>query len=142
MYYQLTPLRFECTQCGKCCTGNQNHYIAVSDDEVTAIYRQLGISKKWFLKRYMQRQHDIYQGIKLEKNGRCPFLLTGGLCKIYDVRPTQCKTYPYWPELVNSKSAWLAESKRCEGINRGKKVTKSHIRKMLQIQTAAEADSD
>lgn len=36
---------------------------------------------------------------------------------MYEVRPTQCRTYPFWPQFMVSKSEWDAEQTRCEGIN-------------------------
>ncbi len=38
-------------------------------------------------------------------------------CSIYSVRPTQCRTYPFWPSIM-SESEWNLESKLCEGINK------------------------
>jgi Fe-S-cluster containining protein len=114
--------------------------VSLNGREEENIRDYLEISKKWFRQRYLIKREGIYFGIKLEKNGRCPFLNSKGLCRIYPVRPTQCQTYPYWPELVNSRGAWLAEKKRCEGIERGKPVSKAHINKMLAMQ--AQADNE
>ena len=62
---------------------------------------------------------------------RCIFLDDDGKkCTIYEARPTQCRTYPYWPRLMNNETAWIDESVDiekgklwtpenggCEGIN-------------------------
>ena len=40
-------------------------------------------------------------------------------CSIYEVRPAQCRTWPFWPSNVSSIEAWAAAAKRCPGINRG-----------------------
>jgi Fe-S-cluster containining protein len=141
MYYQLATLRFECTQCGKCCIGNRNHYVSVSQHEAENICTHLDISEKWFKQRYLMKRDGIYVGIKLENDGRCPFLNNQGHCRIYPVRPIQCQTYPYWPELMDSRSAWLAEKKRCEGIDQGNRISKAHIKKMLALQEQADEDA-
>ena len=52
-------------------------------------------------------------------------------CHIYPVRPMQCRTYPYWDELVRSRAAWQRESCCCEGIERGPVVARSHIERQL-----------
>ena len=44
------------------------------------------------------------------KEGACIFLDPVGKCGIYDVRPVQCSTYPFWPSLVESSEDWLEES--------------------------------
>lgn len=46
----------------------------------------------------------------------CIFLKDSKLCSIYQVRPVQCSTYPWWPELLTD-AAWEDEATRCEGIN-------------------------
>lgn len=44
------------------------------------------------------------------KEGACIFLDQGGQCSIYDVRPVQCSTYPFWPSLLRNKEAWENEA--------------------------------
>ena len=69
------------------------------------------------------------------KDGRCIFLGKDNGCKVYEARPVQCRTYPFWPEVVNSRTSWTREAKRCEGIERGKRVPLSRIRKALASQS-------
>ena len=139
-YYHFATLRFECTQCGACCTGNSNHYVALNQREAREICHYLGITDKWFKQRYVTKRDGLYIGIKMEKAGHCPFLNDNGRCDIYPVRPTQCRTYPYWPELVHNKSTWFAEKKRCEGIDRGSTISKQHITAMLKKQELADEE--
>jgi Fe-S-cluster containining protein len=53
-----------------------------------------------------------------------------GLCSIYPVRPTQCRTWPFWPENLSSKRAWITAKKRtpCPGMDNGKLVPIHQIR--------------
>jgi Fe-S-cluster containining protein len=74
-------------------------------------------------------------------NGQCVFLGKDNQCNIYHLRPTQCRTYPFWPELLDKEAHWLAERKFCEGIDRGKVVDTRHIRQQLQQQLDAEEDT-
>ena len=68
-------------------------------------------------------------------NDRCIFLsdIDGKTCTIYESRPVQCRTYPYWPKLLFNRTAfnsqavmpddspagphWSAATGGCEGIN-------------------------
>ena len=59
-------------------------------------------------------------------------------CAVYSVRPEQCSTYPCWPEVVLRKRDWERESRRCEGIGRGKVVSKTMITALLEQQTESE----
>jgi len=65
------------------------------------------------------RGDDGVTGIRLGVDGRCPFLGRDNRCRVYPVRPRQCRTYPWWPELVEREADWRAEARRCEGMNRG-----------------------
>ena len=37
-------------------------------------------------------------------------------CSIYPVRPTQCRTWPFWPENIRSRRDWEAAAKTCPGM--------------------------
>ena len=47
---------------------------------------------------------------------QCVFLSEHNQCTIHDVKPTQCRTYPFWPQTLMGKSEWEAEKFKCEGI--------------------------
>jgi len=131
MYYQHAHLRFECTGCGACCTGGADHYVETNATERAAIRAFLKLSSAWFRRRYLVRVDADTTGIRLERNGRCPFLGTDNRCRIYSVRPRQCRTYPWWPELVENKRDWTEEARRCEGMNRGTVVPLRTIERSL-----------
>ena len=40
----------------------------------------------------------------------CTFLNPIGQCSIYDVRPIQCRTYPFWPSILKNKQTWEEEA--------------------------------
>ena len=134
-------LRFECTGCGGCCTGRGNarveYYVAVTPVERRRIRQYLGISVAWFKRRYLMRFEDGDESLRWEGD-RCAFLDDDKRCRIYPVRPVQCRTYPFWPELVESKFAWRAEARRCEGINRGEIVPVARMRHALREQRCAD----
>ena len=123
-------LRFECTGCGNCCTGSpRDYWVEVSKAEQQRIARHLGITLRWLRQRYVLREPDG-DGLSM-KGGACVFL-DGARCRIYAARPTQCRTYPLWPELLQSRKAWQAEAKRCEGIGRGAVIPLATIRQALK----------
>lgn len=132
------PLRFECTGCGRCCFGGADDYVRVSRAESERIRRHLGISRAWLRRRYLTRLEDgLGYGIAL-RAGRCVFLKQDLRCAIYAVRPVQCQTYPFWPELVASARAWRAEGARCEGIGHGQAVPVAFIERQVCRQKHAE----
>jgi len=134
MTYQQNALRFECTGCGNCCTGRGNYYIEVTAEEQRRIQRHLGVSWPWFRRRYVFKFDDTIRSLRMERNGRCVFLDLDNHCRIYPVRPAQCRHYPFWPELVMRPSAWHSEARRCEGIGRGQVVPRVKIERLLKKQ--------
>lgn len=141
MIFRKKALHFECTACGACCSGGIDHYIAVRRADLPAICTYLGIGIRWLRRRYIKPFSASLLSIRTDKNNRCVFLDKDNTCRIYPVRPTQCRTYPYWPELLVNRAAWRAEAIRCEGIDRGKQVPVSRIMKALRQQQAFEEET-
>lgn len=134
MFYETQALRFECTGCGRCCIGGGDYHVFLTDTEAEAIRLHLGLSRRWFRRRYLRRLPDGDQVAAMNADERCIFLGKDNRCRVYSARPAQCSSYPFWPEVLNSKTAWQREARRCEGINRGAVVPLSRIRKALASQ--------
>ena len=139
MYYQVARLKFECTGCGRCCFGDADSYIQVSDAEAEDIRVQLGVSRAWFRRRYLIRLEDgLGQGVRIDPDGRCSLLGSDMRCRVYAQRPRQCRTYPFWPEVVTTRAAWQREARRCEGIGRGAAVPLADIERRLRLERESE----
>jgi Fe-S-cluster containining protein len=106
--------------------------VYLNDEESERIRASLQLSRGWFRRRYLQRLNDGDQVLASGPDERCIFLDAAGKCRVYAARPVQCRTYPFWPELVGSAAAWNREARRCEGINRGRAVARSVIRRALR----------
>ncbi len=107
-------LRFKCTGCGGCCTGAPG-VVWVSEEEMAQIASYLKLPLSEFTKRYVRKMGDRYSLIEMKKNYDCVFL-KDKKCQIYPVRPTQCRTFPWWPHLLESPESWKEAAKSCEGI--------------------------
>lgn len=132
-------LRFECTMCGGCCTGPSG-YVLFTEEEAAAIARKLGVSVAEFLARYTKdmgteiagRRRSIAE-VETEHGLDCVFLdrksMPGkAVCSLYEARPRQCRTFPWWPEHLRSERAWKETARSCEGIGRGPVVRVEEIR--------------
>ena len=140
-------LKFTCTQCGNCCTGGPG-YVWVSKEEIARLAEHLGITPEQTVERYCRRVHGrLSFKERVQPNGEhdCIFLteqparapkagagrkelapgepvpLKRRGCSIYTVRPLQCRTWPFWPENLGSKSEWDHSARRCHGMNHGKR---------------------
>lgn len=133
VFHHHQALRFRCTGCGRCCFGDADSYVEVSAREAEAIRRHLRLSRAWFRRRYVQGiETGSGLGIRLQADGRCPFLTAQLHCRVYPVRPRQCRSYPFWPEVLASRGAWNAEARRCEGIGQGAVVPLGRIEAQLR----------
>ncbi len=63
----------------------------------------------------------------------CPFLDERlGRCRVYSVRPAQCRTFPFWKEMFGPRG-WTAEARSlCEGLDRGRRYHWSEIELYLR----------
>jgi len=124
-------LAFECARCGNCCAGPIEGYVWVSPADIAAIARDLGISQAEVSKKYVRRVGRRFSLIERDGNNDCIFLVGDGQggrqCRIYRVRPTQCRTWPFWKSNLRSPASWAAAGMRCPGINTGPLVTSDEI---------------
>lgn len=119
-------LRFECTQCGDCCKRPGALYL--SSEEAASIAAYLGVSLAYFYDEYLEgNPPHIYNA----PGHACSFLAEDNSCSIYPVRPTQCKTYPFWPHILENQETWEAERRVCEGIGRGSIVEENRVQESL-----------
>jgi Fe-S-cluster containining protein len=109
-------LRFKCTGCGKCCTGSPG-YVWVTEEEIQEMAETLHISVDLFVRRYIRQRDNRYALIEMKaKDYDCVFL-KDNKCLVYQARPSQCRTFPWWKENLLSKESWEMAAQRCEGIN-------------------------
>lgn len=47
----------------------------------------------------------------------CPLLDARGGCRVHPVKPTQCRTFPFWDELLDDTQEWEAAQQYCPGID-------------------------
>ena len=129
-------IRFECQCSGKCCRFRDGyHRVYVSPDERRALAGALGITPSVFTRQYCIPAEGEYS---LKANdGACVFL-DKGLCSVYEARPLQCRTWPFWPENM-SRKAWAVVSAFCPGVGKGPLIPAATIRKKLASQRAADS---
>ena len=115
--------RFECTQCGQCC--RQPGYLVFEQSDIQTAAAACRVTAPEFIDRYLSIVEGEYV-LEVPEGSACPFLLDN-LCTIESGKPKQCRTYPFWPELIDN-DAWAEEALRCEGIGRGPVLTDAQIR--------------
>ena len=132
-------LSFECTMCGNCCTGPEG-YVLVSDAEAAALAARLGVTPDEFLARYTRitREGRSLTERKTEFGLDCIFLdrtkIPGkAVCGVYQDRPRQCRTWPFWPSNLSSPQAWERAKRICPGTGKGE------LHSLVQIRIARDS---
>jgi len=80
------------------------------------IAEKLEISTTTFLSDFCRKDGYKFSIKEIQFKGKynCIFL-TGNRCDIYDVRPKQCRTFPFWNEFENGKNIEYLK-KECIGV--------------------------
>jgi len=123
-------LRFECQRCGRCCRGEPG-FVWVREVEIAAIARFLKMPEDEFMQAYVRVVSNDYSLVEL-RNGDCIFWSPEG-CRIYEVRPVQCRTFPFWNEYTRSERQWREAARRCPGVNRGRVYPAAEIEHLVRL---------
>lgn len=118
-------LSFECAGCGDCCRGTPG-YVWVTLEEAERIARHLAMPLGEFETTCLR--HVMGRMSLLEKpNGDCIFWERDAGCRVYDLRPLQCRTFPFWKQNIKNPSAWDRLASGCPGIGRGRLYCEKEI---------------
>lgn len=130
-------LHFACSECGNCCSGPGEGYIWTTRQEIEFIAEYLkmpiGQLKRKYFKRVMTRVSIIEDSATKD----CIFLEKKDgkkICRIYPVRPNQCRTWPFWSENLASANKWNQAAVRCAGINKGRFYSFEEIEKIRKTK--------
>jgi len=114
---EIQKIGFQCTRCGECCTGEENS-VVVFPAAIRRIATQTGepwpetveppSTGEWDLQGNF---HTLEWRIK-KRCGSCRYYEIDAGCRVYEVRPLICSTYPFYLE----DGALLASE--CRGLGR------------------------
>ena len=124
-------LRFGCSRCGKCCTGEPG-FVWVNDEELAAIaaYRAERVEE---VTRLYTRTGHRGPTLREKANGDCVFYDPGQGCTIYPVRPRQCRTWPFWESNLETPETWEQTTQICPGSGRGELIPAEEITRRMKV---------
>lgn len=111
-------LAFECTKCGNCCTGAPG-FVWVDHDEIQRLADFQGESLDDFGRKYL-RQVGRDLSLIEKPGGDCIFWDKSQGCTVYEARPVQCRTWPFWHENIESPEDWTRVQGGCPGAGQGR----------------------
>ena len=96
-----------CSTCeGTCCIG-ESGYIWISQTEIEKLASLLNLSVQEVGLQYLMKvgyKYSIREKIIGENNYACIFFdLEKKCCSIYEARPSQCRTFPFWNYFKNNE---------------------------------------
>ena len=124
-------LRFTCTRCGNCCTGEPG-FVWVNAEELAAIAALRGEPVGEVTALYT-RPANGRRTLREKANGDCVFFERGAGCTVYPVRPRQCRTWPFWESNVATPEGWERTAAVCPGSGRGELIPAEEITRRLKV---------
>ena len=123
-------IRFQCQSgCTRCC--DQEGFVYLTEADLTKAAAFVNLTPEEFEQRYVYRTRH-QRRLRKPRGNQCTFLTeTGG--SIHPAKPTQCRLFPFWPNLVESRKEWESTAKWCPGIGQGE---------LIQIGDALERASE
>jgi uncharacterized protein len=123
-------LRFQCQGSGQCCVARGTYgYVYLNIHDRRRMAKHLKIATGTFTKKFCLKQDGFFYLADSKK--QCRFL-EGTRCSVYEARPNQCRTWPFWPEHMTAKN-WSEAAKFCKGIGKGPVYTPDHIQALLAL---------
>jgi Fe-S-cluster containining protein len=120
-------LRFTCTQCGKCCTGAPG-VVWVDDDEITKLAAARGMVRHEFIAMFTRKERGRVS-LRERPNGDCVFYDAAKGCTVYQHRPKQCRTWPFWDSNLTTPERWAEVEGTCPGSGEGELIPVEEILK-------------
>jgi Fe-S-cluster containining protein len=122
-------IRFECQGTGGCCRSRGPYgYVYLSLEDRRSLAAHLGLSTYAFTRRYCDKTDGLFHLKHPERD--CCFLVDRR-CQVYEARPLQCRTWPFWPENMDPR-VWRREvAATCPGVGRGRLYSAAEIEAIL-----------
>jgi uncharacterized protein len=98
-------IRFKCTQCGVCCHAKgELAYVYVNQEERRRIAGALEKTLEEFASEYIAMDGRFY--LLKFKDGKCIFLNEDNSCRVQEVKPTQCLTFPFHHDFMQDEESY------------------------------------
>ena len=129
-------LRFSCTRCSACCRHDSG-YVFLSGKDVSILGAALDMEYGEFTKvycRWIPSVNGTWQlSLREKSNFDCIFWTEEG-CSVYEKRPLQCRSFPFWQSVVCDKRNWKMTAQGCPGMGRGSLHSTDSIKKWLALR--------
>jgi hypothetical protein len=132
-------LRFSCERCSACCRFEPG-YVFLSREDVSVLCEALKMQYGGFIEAYCRwipaGNGTSQLSLKEKQNYDCVFWNpgNGGGCLVYEKRPLQCRTFPFWISVMCDKNSWKMTAQACPGMDQGALHSRDSIKSMLAMR--------
>jgi Fe-S-cluster containining protein len=130
-FWYRDGLCFKCTRSGNCCSGAPG-VVRVTDEDIASLARCLQLSTAKFREIYTREVGEDELSLKEKSNHDCIFFQREAGCTVYEHRPRQCRTWPFWRHVVSSPERWAEESQHCPGMGHGPRYSAEEIERIVE----------
>ncbi len=94
-------------------------FVWVDEQEIVALAAEMKMSVDDFEHKFV-RQVGLQKSLVEYPDGDCIFLDPQTRhCTVYEARPVQCRTWPFWSSNLKRKSDWKETCRVCKGSGQG-----------------------
>lgn len=101
--------------------------------DIQAMADAVELDVQEFEKRYV-RDVGVRKSLNEYANGDCVFFDNKTRkCQVYEARPRQCRTWPFWDSNLRSPEAWAETCQACPGSGTGKLYQLEQIEEQRKV---------
>jgi Fe-S-cluster containining protein len=127
-------LCFSCKRCSSCCRL-ESGYVYLSENDLSRLANEFKMEYTAFITtwcRWVSFDRESERlALKEKSNFDCIFW--NQQCTVYEARPLQCRTFPFWDNVVCSPEAWERAAGGCPGLNTGVRHSGEKIGQFLRM---------
>lgn len=131
--FHESGLTFSCTRCNLCCRFDSG-YVWLSRADLARLASGLGLSRQDLLDTYCRVVNlggFKHLSLREQPNNDCVFWRDGA-CSVYESRPLQCRSFPFWAHQVEDEESWNRAGDHCPGIGAGARHSGREIDEWLE----------
>jgi len=135
--FHAQGLRFSCTRCSACCR-HESGFVFLSEEDASRLGAVLNMEYGAFIKtfcRWVPSENGAERlSLREKSNYDCIFWVEEKGCSVYETRPLQCRAFPFWDSVLNSKESWEATAAGCPGMGQGSLFSFDSVEKWLALR--------
>ena len=128
-----TGLRFGCRRCSRCCR-HEPGYVFLTREDLQRLAEGLRLPAGEVLAGYCRLVRvGAFRRVSLQELPNYDCILWGEEgCRVYEHRPLQCRSFPFWPANLGEAGDWERLKSACPGVGGGRLHPAEEIRGWLE----------